>query len=85
MKVTVDAKDLAKFVYQCVAGFYIGDAKNYAEMALKEENYLKRTVLTWASACVLSVAEMVEQNKKLFLRITRKNIKENFGKGKSND
>ena len=82
MQVTVDSKDLAAFVYQCVTGFYSAYTINLANRALQEKDLLHRTVLEWASVCTHSVLRTVKRDRKRFLRVTVYNIKANFGKAK---
>ena len=80
MQVTVDTKDLAKFVLACVTGFYKANALNLAIRASHEKDLVLRTVLEWASTCTSATLENVRRNKKRFLRVTVENIKANLVK-----
>ena len=82
MKVTVDTKNLAEFVFACVTGFYKANAINLAIRASHEKELVHRTVLEWASSCTSATLENVRRNKKRFLRVTVENIKANLVKGK---
>ena len=78
MKVTVDAKNLAEFVFECVVGFYEANAKVNYEIGEKknEISYLL------CSACLRGLCKGLRRSKKRFLRVTVKNIKANFGEDK---
>ena len=81
--VTLSYNLLAEYIYQSVNSFFKVNEVGFTRAAEKyQEDYYKHMTACWTAATLQVLQKDLWKHKKLFLRITKKNIKANFGEDK---
>jgi hypothetical protein len=79
MKVKVDSHALAEFVYECVDEVLKAKIKHLDDLP---GGFCKSTLNCFYAGFLEDLRDDLHRTKRRFLRVTRKNIKANFRKGK---